>query len=61
MAKKLHVEVVPSNWKRMKRYIKAYNEDENRVTPRIKYAHVINEALVYFLGRYGVPRGKAGS
>jgi hypothetical protein len=45
----------------MKRYIKAYNEDENRVTPRIKYAHVINEALVYFLGRYGVPRGKAGS
>lgn len=53
MAKKLHVEVVPANWKRMKRYLKAYNEDQDRATPRIKYAHVINEALLYYLQHQG--------
>jgi len=60
MGKKLHVEIVPANWKRMKRFLKAYNEDQNRLTPRIKYAHVINEALLFHLGRGAGRAGKAG-
>jgi hypothetical protein len=43
----------------MKRFLRAYNEDENRETPRIKYAHVINEALLFYLGR-GAGRGRKG-
>ena len=49
MAKKLHVEITPSNWHRMKSYIEAYNVDPRRVTPRYKPADVINLALVTYL------------
>lgn len=46
---KLHVEIPLANWARIEAYLKAYNEDEGRVTPKIKPAHVINEALVQYL------------
>ncbi len=49
MAKKLHVEITPSNWHRMKDYIEAYNADAQRVTPRHKPADVINVALHEYL------------
>ena len=46
---KLHVEIPGANWDRIEAYLEAYNEDEGRMTPKIKPAHVINEALVHFL------------
>jgi hypothetical protein len=49
MAKKLHVEITPSNWHRMKDFIDGYNQDPQRVTPRYKSADVINRALVEYL------------
>jgi hypothetical protein len=49
MAKKLHVEITPSNWHRMKEYIEEYNTDPLRVTPRYKPADVINLALNRYL------------
>ena len=45
MARKLHVEITPANWSRMKDYIEGYNSDPSRVTPRFKPADVINLAL----------------
>jgi hypothetical protein len=45
MARKLHVEITPANWRRLKEYIEAYNADPSRVTPRYKPADVINRAL----------------
>ena len=54
MAKKLHVEITPSNWDRMKEYIARYNTDARRVTPRYKPADVINLALLAYL------KGKKG-
>ena len=49
--KTIHVEIVPANWKRLERYIKIYNKNPGRDTPRIKDAHVINEALLYYLSQ----------
>lgn len=49
MARKLHVEITPANWKRTKEYIELYNADPQRVTPRHKPADVINMALFEFL------------
>jgi len=49
MARKLHVEITPANWSRMKDYIEAYNSDPSRVTPRCKPADVINVALYQML------------
>jgi hypothetical protein len=49
MAKKLHVEITPANWSRMKDYIDTYNADPSRVTPRFKPADVINLALYQLL------------
>jgi hypothetical protein len=46
---KLHVEIPRANWDRIQGYLKAYNEDEGRMTPKIKLAHVVNMALVQFL------------
>ena len=51
MAKKLHVEITPANWSRIKEYMELYNSDPERTTPRFKPADVINCALVEFLGR----------
>ena len=48
MARKLHVEITPANWRRMRDYIGAYNDDPRRVTPRYKPADVVNLALVSF-------------
>ena len=33
MAKKLHIEITPANWARMKEYVELYNGDPARVTP----------------------------
>ena len=49
MARKLHVEITPANWSRMKEYIEAYNADPSRVTPRYKPADVLNLALFQML------------
>ena len=48
-AAKLHVELTHGNWERLKAYIERYNLDEARVTPKIKPAHAINQALVEYL------------
>jgi len=54
MAKKLHVEITPANWRRMGEYIDHYNGNPRRVTPRYKPADVINLALfLYLKGRKG--------
>lgn len=49
MAKKLHVEITPANWQRIKEYIKLYNEDPERISPRYKPADVINLSLFEYL------------
>jgi hypothetical protein len=49
VAKKLHVEITPANWHRMKDYLEEYNADLRRVTPRYKPADVINLALSRYL------------
>jgi hypothetical protein len=49
VAKKLHVEITPANWHRMKDYMEEYNADPSRVTPRFKPADVINLALNQYL------------
>jgi len=49
MARKLHVEISPANWKRIKEYIQRYNDDPRRITPRYKPADVINLALAQYL------------
>ena len=48
MAKKLHIEITPANWKRMKEFIGLYNTDPERVTSRFKPADVVNRALHEF-------------
>ena len=45
MAKKLHLEITPANWSRLKAYIEAYNSAPTRITPRYKPADVINLAI----------------
>ena len=49
MAKKLHIEITPANWERMKEYVELYNGDPGRITPRCKAADVINQALHEYL------------
>ena len=49
MSKKLHIEITPANWHRMKEYIELYNTDPGRVTPRFKPSDVINRALYEYL------------
>jgi hypothetical protein len=49
LVKKLHVEITPANWHRMKNYIEEYNADLRRITPRYKPADVINLALSRYL------------
>ena len=48
-SRKLHVEIARGNWKRLAAFIEAYNRDPGRVTPKIKPAHVINDALARYL------------
>jgi hypothetical protein len=47
--KKLHFEVLSINSIKMDKYIEDYNKDNLRVTPKIKYADVINKALDKYL------------
>jgi hypothetical protein len=46
---KLHLEIPLANWARIEAYLKDYNENEERMTPRIKVAHVVNMALEQYL------------
>lgn len=48
-AKMVNIEIAPKNQSRMQSYIDNYNEKPDRVTPKIKYTDVINEALDFFL------------
>jgi len=48
---KLHVEIPRTNWERIEAYLMAYNEDEARMTPKLKLAHVVNLALVQYLAQ----------
>ncbi len=48
---KLHVEIPRTNWERIEAYLKAYNEDEGRMTPKFKLSHVVNQALVQYLAQ----------
>jgi hypothetical protein len=51
---KLHVEIPRTNWERIEAYLKAYNEDAGRITPKYKLAHVVNLALVQYLTGRGL-------
>lgn len=44
-AHKLHFELTPANHRRIRDYIDAYNKDPDRVSPKIKVADVVNQAL----------------
>jgi hypothetical protein len=44
-AKKQHFELTPANNLRLDEYIKRYNSDSDRITPKIKIADVVNLAL----------------
>lgn len=48
-AEKLHVEIAPGNWARLEGRLKSYNNSPDRITPKIKPADVVNEALARFL------------
>jgi hypothetical protein len=51
---KLHMVIPRANWERIETYLKAYNDNQGRVTPKIKLPHVLNQALLRFLtGRRG--------
>jgi hypothetical protein len=59
--KKLHFEVLPDNWDKINHYIESYNKDPKRVTPKIKYSHVVNEAIHLFLKKQEKTMGENGS
>jgi len=42
---KLHFELTPANNKRLEAYIDSYNRNPGRVTPKIKTADVVNQAM----------------
>jgi hypothetical protein len=46
---KIHMVIPIVNFERIETYLKSYNENEGRVTPEIKFFHVINQALVQYL------------
>lgn len=57
---KLHVELTPANWKRLTEYIEEYNADPERVTLKLKPAHVINKALYTYLQKKFKELNKGG-
>lgn len=52
--RKLHVDILPGNWTRLRTWVDRYNTDEDRVTPRIKVRHVVNQALDQYLSARGI-------
>lgn len=50
--RKLHFELSPANNQRLKEYIESYNKDPDRVTPKIKTADVVNQALDRWLSAH---------
>lgn len=48
-SEKIHVEIAMGNWTRMEDYIQSYNDSPERMTPRIKPADVVNDALAKYL------------
>jgi len=57
-SKKLHVEIARGNWKRLEKFIDDYNKDPERMTPKLKQADVINEALALYLQGDGKPAAR---
>jgi len=53
--RKLHFELTPANNRRIEDYIEAYNKDPDRVTPKIKTADVVNQALDRWLSAHTPP------
>lgn len=48
-SKKLHVEIAPNNWSKIKKQIEDYNANPERTTLALKPDVLINEALDVFL------------
>lgn len=48
-SKKINVEIAPGNQTKMDEFIKYYNKQPDRKTPKLKYTDVVNEALDVFL------------
>ncbi len=58
--KKLHLEIMPKNERRIKEFIEEYNNNPGRITPCIKVPHVLNMAIFDFLEKRQVPGSKEG-
>lgn len=54
LSKKIHLEIAPDNWHKLKEYIGAYNRYPGRVTPEIKLENIVNEALNEFFKEKGL-------
>ena len=52
--RKLHVDILPGNWTRVRTWVDRYNADPERSTPRIKVRHVVNLALDRYLSERGL-------
>ncbi len=52
--RKLHVDILPGNWTRLRTWVDRYNADPDRITPRIKVRHVVNRALNRYLSARGL-------
>lgn len=48
-SKKINVEIAPGNQSRMEEFIEEHNNRPDRTRTVLKYTHVINEALDFFL------------
>lgn len=60
-SKKLHIEIMPANWKAIENHIEAYNANPLRSTPVLKYADVINRAIdEFFTAKENENRGSDG-
>ena len=59
--RKQHFELSPANKKRMDAYIEAFNEDPERVTPRLKIGDVVNAALDAWLSKRPIAVDSAGA
>jgi hypothetical protein len=54
LSKKIHLEIAPDNWHKIKEYIVAYNRYPRRVTPEIKLENIVNDALNEYFEAKGI-------
>jgi len=52
-SEKIHFEIAPGNLRRLEDYLNRYNLSPERMTPKLKVADVVNEALVEFIRSHG--------